>query len=298
MEEVIVYYIIGILVSLLPIYLLLGLGPKRTRHRGIFFIIGLGTAALAGGILYLISIDERFPMYNPSDLIPNIARVGLAGIVEELLRYPGILIAQIAAIRYFERKGTTVEEELINSDVVVDSRFVGEGATSIFDPHGMGAYFGVGYGLGETIVFYIWNRIVLIREEIYDFVLIVEVQDIVFRITAVMAHTALTYLALAITSKKSYWRVTISLHVSVNIINKIFEELAPNYAARLVMVMFTRFSLVLITYFFLRPRVRYQSPMVLFFLLVILMLSVILLSTFLLLLSNLLTGVPIETLPT
>lgn len=298
MEEVVIYYIIGILVSLLPIYLLLGLGPKRTVHRGIFFIIGLGTAALAGGILYLIAIDQRFPMYEPGDVIPNIARSGLAGIVEELIRYPGILVAQFAAIQYFSRKGTTIEEELMETDMVINSKFVGENATTIFDPHGMGAYFGVGYGLGETIVFYIWNRIVLIREQYFEFDPMVEIQDITFRVTAVMAHTALTYLAMAITTKKSYWRVTISLHVGVNVLNKIYEILAPNPASNIVMVIFTRFSLVVIAYFFLRPRVRYQSPMVLFLLLVVLMLAVILLSTFLFLLTSLLTDVPIRALPT
>ena len=271
-----------------PVILLLTIGPKVTEKRILYFLFGGISAAFTGGLLFLIGINTRFP--NLSEIVVKVIGVGFAGIVEEILRYPAILVTQLIIVKILANR---VIDQSDNETITTErniTKFVDDDFTKIKDPHGMGLFFGFGWGFYETIAFYIYPRILLIAQQIPDYELSLEITEIFFRITGIIAHTALTYLAMAITINKIFWRITILCHFAVNTINVFFDILTPNTAADTVVASFTRFSLVLITYFLLRPRIRYQSPALLLYLLVALFLLVILVSTIIVLLVIMLTN--------
>lgn len=272
MVQVVLLNILGILLVLSPIILLLIIGPETSPRRLIYGITGLTTASIIGGILYSISLDTAIQWQ--SQWQGRLARELFAALVEEIIRYPGILIAQYLAIKFLTSNQSTDEE------IVAESRYVEGDFTTIIDPHGMGMFFGVGYGMGEAFAFYIIPTIMEIIHGDATFIVAEESTRILLRVTAVMAHIALTYLAMAITSQRGFWRLTILLHMSSNGANRIFTELAPNLTSTIVFGVFTRFAIVFTVYFLLRPKIRYLSPAVLIFFLVVVFLLVILISTF------------------
>lgn len=268
-----IYYLISFIIVLLPLYLALLIGPKPNSARLIYMSTGLVFASLVGLFLYLTSIDEKFS--NPDSLLASIIRVSLAGLSEELVRYPAIIIAQYLGKRYTGK----------------NKKFEGEIKfqwTDIGDPHGIGIYFGVGWGFAETIGFYIRPLYLDASNDIeWNFAL--HFVQILYRITAVMAHVALTYIALVITANRSFYRLTIGLHIGVNIVNEVFAVMSPHDDVLLdptviLVALFSRFSLVLFAYFILRPKVRYFSPAVIIFLQVVMFLGFVLIGTFIYLL--------------
>ena len=238
------------------------------------------TVSIIGGLLYIIAIDERFPWQ--SSYQGRLARDVLAALTEELIRYPAIVVTQNLVGRL-----NLHDTEILQ---LQPSHYVEGQFTTILDPHGMGMFFGTAYGLGETVAFYVYPTVKELILGTADFPVGQELTNLLFRITAVMAHITLTYLAMAITSQRGFWRVTIILHLLSNVSNRLFIESAANEYATIVFVVFTRFAIVLIGYFLLRPRVRYLSPAVLIFLLVTLFLLVVLISTFIALLVGLITA--------
>ncbi|MHA2503924.1 MAG: hypothetical protein ACXAE3_13775 [Candidatus Kariarchaeaceae archaeon] len=275
--------ILGISIVCLPVVVLLLFGPEPNKRHLSYGIVGLVVAGIIGVILYFFAADARFNF--PTPWHSRLARDVTAAVVEELVRYPGILFAEFFTLTYIlkEKSTPTVED----AEPSLMSRFITGEFTKITDPHGMGLYFGVGYGMGEAIVFYIVPTIIEIIQGEAEFNVGPEVLQIALRVTAVMAHVGLTYLAMAITTNRGYWRVTVLLHLSANTINRIFQEFAPNDASTIVFGMFTRFAIVVIAYYLLLPRIRYLSPAVLVLILVTLFLLAILLSTILALLIGL-----------
>ena len=262
-------YLISVVAVFIPLYLLVLLGPSPNKQRWIYLITGLFFASMIGMVLFLINLDDRLSPNNPDVLWARTSRVSLAGLLEELTRYPALLIALKLGKKQVDNNSTTER-----------------GWTKIVDPHGLGLYFGVGWGLAETFGFYLWPLLQDYQNGV-EWEFINHIIPITYRITAVMAHTALTYLAMIITINRGFYKFTIILHMSTNIVNEVFSVLSSLDAATTLVVIFTRFSIVAIVYFFMRPRVRYITPALLFLIEVILFLFFILLGSIIYLIVNL-----------
>ena len=264
-----ILYILGLIIVFVPVYLLVWIGPNPTRDRWLYFFIGLFFAAIAGLALYWINLDVRLNPENPQVLWARLSRASLAGFLEELIRYPALLIANHYGRRLISKSGEVLLK--VNSSQTVWTR--------IPDPHGLGMYFGVGWGLAETFGFYIYPKYLAYMDgvewQISDHIL-----PLIYRITAVMAHTALTYLAMIITINKGFYRLTMIVHIGSNVVNEIFAVLTTTESSSILVIIFTRFSIVVIAYFFLRPKVRYLSPALLLLIEIILFLLFILIGSF------------------
>lgn len=236
-------YLVGLIISFIPVILVYTIGPDISKKRVIYMIIGIISAVLVGNLVILIGIRSNFS--DPNSLIADISLGSLSGFLEELFRYPFLIIAQAIAHKLGKQKDG--DEELKLKWTKVD------------DPHGIAIYFGVGWGMFETILYYVkpsYDSYINGEEWIF----INEIQPLSFRITGVMAHVALTYLALIITVNRSFYRFSITVHIGVNIANEIFSYLAPNFVANVLFLIFSRFSLLVVVYYMLRPRVRYLTP--------------------------------------
>ncbi len=269
MLERTILYLLSFVLVISPIYLALLLGPKVNKERSIYFLLGLAFRGLVALMQYIISIEQQFD--NPESAIAFLSRVTLSGILEELIRYPAIIIAQYIGFRFLIWRSADNNEKSLKLEW-----------SNLKDPHGMGIYFGVGWGIAETIGFFIKPLY-----EAYQEGVAWDISDHIFAIiiyvTGVMAHVALTYLSMVISVNRGFYRFTIGLHVGVNFINAIFSEdvglVPPNNAANTLIVLFTRFSIVLCAYFLLRPRARYLSPAVLLFLQVMMFLGFLTIGT-------------------
>lgn len=281
MDQDLLLTLLGFLIVLTPVFLLFTIGPQVTKRRWIFAGTGITIVALIGIILYALSIDTLVGW--PNAFTGRLMRDLTAAFTEELIRYPGLLLAQKLALRWVPDGDTETVLQL--NPGYIQGEF-----TTIEDPHGMALFFGTFYGMGETVVFYMVPRVQDYIEGDLLFFWANEVIDWGLRITAVMAHIALTYLAMAITSQRGYWRTTILLHMAANAANRIFTELAANVFSDLVFTMYTRFAIVTVAYFLLRPRIRYMSPAVLVLVLVTLFLLIILIGTFIALLIRFFTA--------
>ena len=264
-----ILYILGLIIVFTPVYLLVWIGPNPTRDRWLYFFTGLFFAAIAGLALYWIDLDVRLNPENPQVLWARLSRVSLAGFLEELVRYPALLVANHYGRRLLNKSG----------EVLLKKNTSQTAWTRIPDPHGLGMYFGVGWGLAETFGFYIYPKYLAYMNGV-EWQLSNHILPIIYRITAVMAHTALTYLAMIITINKGFWRLTMIVHIGSNLVNEIFSVLTSIESASIVVIIFTRFSIVAIAYFFLRPRVRYLSPALLLLIEIILFLLFILIGSF------------------
>ncbi|MCE7737548.1 MAG: hypothetical protein GPJ54_21845, partial [Candidatus Heimdallarchaeota archaeon] len=225
------------------IILVYTIGPDISKKRVIYMIIGIISAVMVGSLVIFIDIRSKFS--DPNLLIADISLGTLTGFLEELFRYPFLIFAQAIALRLGKQKDGYKELKLK--------------WTKVDDPHGIAIYFGVGWGMFETILYYIkpsYDSYINGEEWIF----VDEIQPLSFRITGVMAHVALTYLALIITVNRSFYRFSITVHIGVNIANVIFTHIAANFIADVLFLLFSRFSLVVIVYYMLRPKVRYLTP--------------------------------------
>lgn len=238
-------YLVGLIIAFIPVILVYTIGPDISKKRIIYMIIGIISAILVGNLVILIGIRSNFS--DPNSLIADISLGSLTGFLEELFRYPFLIFAQAIALRLGKQKDGDEELKLK--------------WTKVEDPHGIAIYFGVGWGMLETILYYVkpsYDSYINGEEWIF----INEIQPLSFRITGVMAHVALTYLALIITVNRSFYRFSITIHIGVNIANVISTHITAeqNFVAHVLFLLFSRFSLVVIVYYMLRPKVRYLTP--------------------------------------
>lgn len=269
----VILYILGLVIVSFPIALALLIGPKPNKERLIYMVTGFIVASFVGFILVLINLKTKFS--NPESTIAVVSTYALAGFAEEVFRYPAILLAIFLGKRY-----TPIREVIIDQDEKLNW-------LKIKDPHGIGIYFGVGWGYFETIVYYFYP---VFQDFItgQEWIMVEHLQPVAYRVTAVMAHVALTYLAMIITINRSFYRFTILLHVGVNTINNLFDVIAPSVPAKIMFVIFSRFALTVIVYYLLRPKARFLSPAVLLLIEVLLFLLFIILGSLVFLISMLL----------
>ncbi|MHA2404637.1 MAG: hypothetical protein ACXADH_16680, partial [Candidatus Kariarchaeaceae archaeon] len=273
------FYTLGLLLVSSPIFIIFIFGPKANKSRLVYLCCGFGMRGFVAGLQYLLMVEER--LSGPfGEFLANITSVSVAAILEEIIRYPSIILAQYLGLRFM-----TSDIEIMKSEEIVDVDWMERE-----DPHGMGMYFGLGWGFAETIGFYFSPSIQDFMNEV-NWEAGIHILAISVYVTGVMAHIALTYIAMVISVNRGFYRFTIGLHVVVNIVNETFTAaneqsvLSANEESNLLMVLFTRFSIVLCAYFLLRPRARYLSPAVLLFLQVLMFIGFVIIGTFIFLLT-------------
>lgn len=262
-----------------PIFIIFLFGPKADNCRLVYLFCGFGMRGVVAGLQYILMVEER--LNEPlGEFFASVTSVSVAAILEELIRYPSIILAQYLGLRVL-----TSDKELTRDENIVDMDWMDRK-----DPHGMGLYFGLGWGFAETIGFYFSPAIQDFMNEVtWD--ASTHILAISVYVTGVMAHIALTYIAMVISVNRGFYRFTIGLHLGVNIVNEIFATaneqsvLAANEQSNNLMVLFTRFSIVLCAYFLLRPRARYLSPAVLLFFQVLMFIGFVIIGTFIYLFS-------------
>ncbi|MCY3410464.1 MAG: hypothetical protein INQ03_02400 [Candidatus Heimdallarchaeota archaeon] len=257
-------FIVGIIVVSLPIFAVITLGPTVNKERLLYMMTGFASASFIGLLLSILNIKA----FIDHALLQELAVHNASAITEELIRFPSLLIAEYLALKYVCRQEINTLP------------------TTFRDHHGLGLYFGVGYGYIETIVYYIYPNLKNIINGTEGDIL-AEIQPWLYRITAIGAHIALTYLAMAITQNRHFYKFTIGLHMSFNTANVLFLYITPNFQAEVLWVLFSRIALVIIVYFMLRPRMRYITPAILLLIEVVMFLFFVLIGTFLFLLSEL-----------
>ncbi len=277
----IILYLLGIILASIPVILLFTIAPEYNRERITYFIVGFVGASFVGLLLLIINITEFFD--KPDSAIARITHGALAAFLEEVIRYPSILLAQIIAFKY-------IYKEIIKYNSSIDtelSEIKKLEWLKIKDPHGMAIYFGVGWGMVETVYYYYIDTVKeMIRGE--EWIFTDHLQAVSYRITAVMAHVALTYLAMIITVNRGFYRFSIFLHMGANVINIIFEYMTPSFEAQMLFVIFSRFALVVIIFYLLTPKARYLTPALLLLILTLMFLLFILLGTLIYLIALLL----------
>ncbi len=260
-------YLLGFIFSLIPFFLLLFIGPNPNKRNIIYITVGIIGYLFVGIILVIVNLDHRINPEAPWKLIPRLSRNIFAAIMEETFRYPFILIAYKFANK-ITKGGNNVSREW----------------TTFPDPNAFALYFGMGWGLPETFSLYIYPA-TLDYLSGKEWIIWQHILPIIYRITAVLAHIALTYIAMIITVNRGFWRITMLVHVLSNAINAIYFTLANSDESRAIVILFTRFSIYTVAYFIVRPKVRYISPAILFLIQVIIFLFFVLVATFIYLMS-------------